>query len=153
MSSSKFQPTLFPSEKITLKSEGSKDYIFDTVRKKWLVLTPEEWVRQHIVLHLLDTLNYPPSSIAIEKVVEINGMPKRFDVLVYVNAEPAILIECKAPNVAITEGVFHQACRYNASIKAPFAALFNGEQLIVAQFNTSFDQFGFVPQIPSRDLW
>lgn len=150
---SSFPPTLFPSDEIRLKSENQTDFIFDTLRKKWLVLTSEEWVRQHLLLHIHRVLQYPVSSIAIEKVVDINGMPKRFDALIYVHSKPAILIECKAPKVALTEEVFHQACRYNTQINAPLTVLFNGLQLIVASVNTTTGKVGFLKDIPSRSEW
>ncbi|TNE29815.1 MAG: type I restriction enzyme HsdR N-terminal domain-containing protein [Bacteroidetes bacterium] len=150
---SSYPSTLYPSDQIRLKKERGTDYIYDSLRKKWLVLTPEEWVRQHLLLHVHHVLNYPVSSIAIEKVIEINGMPKRFDALVYVQSKPAILIECKAPNVALTEEVFHQACRYNTEINAPLTVLFNGLQVIVASVDITTGKVGFLKEIPTRSQW
>lgn len=141
----------YSSSRIELKDEGGKTLIKDVVRKKWLVLTPEEWVRQHFITYLIDELEYPPASIAIEKKVEINGMPKRFDVLVYHKGNTAMLVECKAPDVPLTQDVFHQACRYNTVLQAPVAILTNGLQTITAYIQKESIQF--VKEVPSKDNW
>lgn len=151
--SARYPELMFPSDGIRLKHSGETDYIYDPIRKKWLVLTPEEWVRQHLVHHLHEELNYPLSSIAAEKVVPINGMPKRFDLLVFVKGNPAILVECKAPDVELSEEVFHQACRYNTRLKAPIAVLFNGHRLITALIDTTSGAIHFLRDIPKRSHW
>lgn len=141
----------YSSELIELKDEKDKTYIKDIIRKKWLLLTPEEWVRQHFITYLLLNLSYPASSIAIEKKVEINGMPKRFDILIYHKGSPAILVECKAPDVNLTIDVFHQACRYNTVLKAPIAVLTNGLQTITAHVNG--DSIQFAKEVPRKEDW
>lgn len=145
--------TIYSSEHIRLKQDGDTHYIFDSIRNKWLVLTPEEWVRQHVLLHFVHHLNYPISAIAVEKVIELNGMPKRFDALVYVHSKPAILIECKAPKVQLTEEVFHQACRYNREIQAPITVLTNGLKTIIAHVDLPSGKVQFSPSIPHRSDW
>lgn len=141
----------FSSEHIELKEEDGTTFIKDILRKKWLQLTPEEWVRQHFITHLLEDLSYPASSIAVEKKVEINGMSKRFDILVYHRGNPAMLIECKAPEVALTEEVFHQACRYNHVLKAPIAILTNGIKTITTVVEG--EKVKFVKDVPPKSSW
>lgn len=150
---SDFPALPFSNEGIQLRSVEGRDEICDVVRKKWLVLTPEEWVRQHFLLYLMNELGYPPSAIAVEKKVEINGMPKRFDALVYLKGNPIILIECKAPQVKITEDVFHQACRYNTVIKAPITVLTNGHKTVTAQVDLNTQSVQFLPHLPLHSAW
>lgn len=153
MKPSSYPSLPYSSEHISLKKEGETEFIFDSFRKKWLVLTPEEWVRQHLLLHIHHELKYPSSSIAIEKVVKLNSMPKRFDALIHVQGKPAILVECKAPIVKLTEEVFHQACRYNVEIGAPITVLSNGLQTLIALVNLNTGQVQFTQEIPSRESW
>ncbi len=141
----------YSSENIKLRNSEGTDEIWDFVRKKWLVLTPEEWVRQHYIHFLISTKGYAESSIAIEKKVEVNGLPQRFDALVYQKGNPLILIECKAPEVKLTEDVFHQACRYNTYLKARLIVLTNGHQTIVALMEGDRPQF--IRDIPQRSEW
>ncbi|MGD0712375.1 MAG: type I restriction enzyme HsdR N-terminal domain-containing protein, partial [Bacteroidales bacterium] len=97
---------------------NSKQQVFDTVRKKYVALTPEEWVRQNFVSWLIQELKYPASHIAIEKELLLNEMKKRFDVVIFNrDNKPAMLIECKAPEIKITQKTFDQAARYNMVLK------------------------------------
>lgn len=95
-------------------------------------MTPEEWVRQHIVHYLL-AIGWKEEQIAIEKAIELNGRKVRFDLLVFHNSTPFWLIEVKAPEVGLNEKVFHQACRYNTELNAPFCSISNGMNHIHAQ--------------------
>lgn len=100
--------------------------IFDPVRKKYVALTPEEWVRQHILHYLLE-LGYPASLIAIERAIEVNGQVRRFDVVVYDrDAKPLILVECKAQSESLDHTVVMQAIAYNLTVKAKYLWLTNG---------------------------
>ncbi len=117
----------FPNYSFRFKqSKNNQVLIFDKVRKKWLVLTPEEWVRQNIIVHLIDSLGYPETVFKIESGVSINQNKRRSDVLVYKNSKSFILIECKAPNIDLTENVLNQALNYNTVYKCPFVILTNG---------------------------
>ena len=117
----------FPNYPFRFKqSKNNQVLIFDKVRKKWLVLTPEEWVRQNIIVHLIDSLGYPETVFKIESGVSINQNKRRSDVLVYKNSKSYILIECKAPNIDLTENVLNQALNYNTVYKCPFVILTNG---------------------------
>lgn len=108
------------------KSKNGQALIFDKVRKKWLVLTPEEWVRQNIIIHLINSFGYPETVFKIETGLSVNQNKRRSDVLVYKDSKPFVLIECKAPNVDLTENVLNQALNYNTVYKCPFVILTNG---------------------------
>lgn len=100
--------------------------IFDSVRKKWLVLTPEEWVRQNLIQFLISNLKYPESMFKIETGLRINQKQKRSDAVVYKGDKPFILIECKAMNVNLSDDVMSQALNYNLEYNCPFIILSNG---------------------------
>jgi hypothetical protein len=113
------------------KEEGGKHYIFDGIRKTWLLLTEEEWVRQNFVVHLVNELHYPASLIALEKMLLLNDLKKRFDILIYdAWHKPWMLVECKAPSVKLSENVLQQVLRYNISIPATYLIITNGEHTV-----------------------
>lgn len=120
------QPLNLPSFDCKIKETDGKNFIFDIIRKKYVVLTPEEWVRQHIINLLVNHLRYPPGLIRIEGGLVYNQLQKRSDILVYNNAEPYLLIECKSAEVSLDQKIVSQATLYNKSIKAPYMALSNG---------------------------
>ena len=118
----------FPEPNFRLKKEKEKDFIFDPLRKKWLLLTPEEWVRQNFVQYLVQVKNYPGDLIAQEKVLQLGELKKRFDILVYDKQHrPWMMIECKAPEIRLDEGVLQQVLRYHISIPVGFLVITNGE--------------------------
>lgn len=118
----------FPEPAFRLKKEKEKDFIFDSLRKKWLLLTPEEWVRQNFVQYLVRVKNYPADLIAQEKVLQLGELKKRFDILVYDKQHrPWMMIECKAPEIKLNEGVLQQLLRYHISIPVGFLVITNGE--------------------------
>lgn len=149
----KYPSLIYPSDFISLRRQSEIDQIKDVIRNTWVDLTPEEWVRQHLLAFLVNSLGYPESTIAVEKKVEIQGMPKRFDALIFHQAQPAILIECKAPSVKLTEEVFHQACRYNTVLQAPMTVLSNGLKTIVAVIDLASGKVQFISEIPHKDSW
>ena len=112
--------------KIRYTSEGVVT-LYDPIRKKWFQYTPEEWVRQHLIHHFLN-LGYPEKSISVEKGIQINGLQKRFDVLIYHKAQPILLCECKAPEMKLSNATWHQAMRYNTLLNVPFLLITNGLQ-------------------------
>ncbi|MRJ07896.1 type I restriction enzyme HsdR N-terminal domain-containing protein [Ornithobacterium rhinotracheale] len=138
----------FPEKyQFRIKKTEKTTFIFCAWRKKWLVLTPEEWVRQHVLQFLVRSLNYRPESIGTEIPVKINGLPQRADCIVYQKAQPFILCECKKPEVKITQKTMDQILRYNQEIRAPWIYLTNGIQHIVAQWNDGEIQFQpFLPE-------
>lgn len=121
----------FPPPGFRIKKEGEKRYVFDGIRKRWLRLTEEEWVRQNVVAYLTVVLKYPASLVAVEKEITLNGLKKRFDILVYDGShQPWMMVECKAPQVALSEDVLQQALRYNQSVPVRFIVITNGEATV-----------------------
>ncbi|MCW3074793.1 MAG: restriction endonuclease subunit [Flaviaesturariibacter sp.] len=121
----------FPEPHFRMKKEGGKDYIFDAIRKSWILLTEEEWVRQNFVNYLVSVLHYPATLIALEKELVLNGLKKRFDVLIYNAAhQPWMLIECKAPTVSLGESVLQQALRYTMTVPVSYVVITNGSYTI-----------------------
>lgn len=101
--------------------------VFDELRRRWLVLTPEEWVRQHFLQHLLQIAGYPSGLIAVEKEIKVGEMRKRFDILVYDrNHKPWLMIECKAASVALDALVLEQLLRYHIAVPVPYLVITNG---------------------------
>ncbi|HMU47131.1 MAG TPA: type I restriction enzyme HsdR N-terminal domain-containing protein [Chitinophagaceae bacterium] len=117
----------FPEPGFRTKREEGKDFIFDPLRKKWIILTPEEWVRQNFVQYLVKVKGYPAAYIAIEKEIRVGELKKRFDILVYNNNhQPWMLIECKAPEINLDENTLHQVLRYNIAVPANHILVTNG---------------------------
>jgi hypothetical protein len=122
---------IYPEKKPSIKSENGKQYIFCLIRKKWLVITPEEWVRQNFILYLTATLQLPASLIAVEKQLLLSEVKKRFDIVVYDNqARPLILVECKEMNETLTKAVLHQALYYFKEIQSRYLVITNGNHTI-----------------------
>ncbi|OQY94626.1 MAG: restriction endonuclease subunit R [Sphingobacteriales bacterium UTBCD1] len=119
----------YPKPGFKFKNEGAKKYIFDPLRKKWIVLTPEEWVRQNFIQYLLQEKKYPAAMIALEKEIQLSEVKKRFDVLVYnAQVKPYLLVECKASGVKLDDDVIQQALRYNISVPVQYIIITNGVQ-------------------------
>jgi hypothetical protein len=117
----------FPKEQPKTRQRSGVNEIFDTVRKKWLVLTPEEWVRQNVLQFLLLKKNYPASLIAIEKEIRLGELKKRCDIVVYNrNSEPWMIIECKEMNVSLSQKTVDQILRYHITLPAKFLIISNG---------------------------
>jgi len=111
----------FPVYSFRFKNSENKVSIFDEIRKKFILLTPEEWVRQHVIQFLLQDKSYPKSYINVEKLIKINDLSKRYDGVVFQpNGEIFLLIECKAPEVPISQQTFDQIARYNLVLKAKY---------------------------------
>ena len=121
----------YPEPQFRMKKENGKQYIFDAIRKVWLLLTEEEWVRQNFVNYLITQLNYPSAVIAIEKEILLNDLKKRFDILVYDKEhKPWMLIECKEPKVNLSEDVLQQVLRYNISVPVEYIVITNGSATV-----------------------
>lgn len=117
----------YPEPDFRIKTQDGKEFIFDQLRKKWLLLTPEEWVRQNFVQYLIKTKKYPSSLIALEKEIQLGELKKRFDILVYDNIhQPWMMIECKAAEVKLDDAVLQQVLRYNISLPVQFIVITNG---------------------------
>ena len=121
----------YPTPDFRIKNESGRRYIFDTIRRSWLVLTEEEWVRQNFVNYLVQVLKYPSTVIALEKEIRLHELKKRFDLLVYDKEHrPWMLVECKEPGVALNEVVLQQALRYNISVPVDYIVITNGAHTI-----------------------
>lgn len=110
-----------------IKEQNGQNRIFDHIRKKYVHLTPEEWVRQHFIRYLSEHKNYPLSLIAVEKELRVNKLKRRPDIVVFNrNHQPLLVVECKAPSVSITQDTFDQIARYNISLQVQYLVVTNG---------------------------
>lgn len=117
----------YPLFNTKIKKQKDQTFIFDEVRKKWLLLTPEEWVRQHLIHYLIQQKKFPVSLISIEKEIILNDLKKRYDIVIYnKQLKPVLVIECKAPYIELDTAVVEQALRYNLIIKANYLMISNG---------------------------
>jgi len=117
----------YPQHEFRTKTESDQDWIFDEWRKRWVRLSPEEWVRQNFLQYLVKVANYPASLIAVEKEIRLGEMKKRFDILVYnASHQPWMLIECKSMEVNLGEDVLSQALRYSLTVPANYILITNG---------------------------
>jgi hypothetical protein len=136
-----------PFIKIRKKPQGNE--IFDTVRKKWLILQPEEWVRQLMVLYLSKVLHFPLNHFSIEKGVSKGLKKGRWDILIFdYSMKPLLLIECKSPNVSLTEDVIYQAAVYNIELKSPYIAVTNGSKTSCFMIDKENNGFTFLTGFP-----
>ncbi len=140
----------FPPYTFRLKSSENKPLIFDPIRKKFVVLTPEEWVRQHTVKHLIDAYNYPISLINVEKELRVNGLSKRYDIVIFKpDGSIRLIVECKAPKVKISQDTFDQIARYNLALKASHLMVTNGLNHYFCQMDYEEQKYIFLPDIPA----
>lgn len=138
-----------PSYNFKFKNSENKTLIFDKLRKKYVVLTPEEWVRQHYVCFLIEEKKYPISLIALEKQLIINNRKKRTDILVFNNeGNHEIIIECKAPSIKITQDTFDQIARYNLKLKANYLIVTNGLEHFYCKMDFEKEIYIFLKDIP-----
>lgn len=120
-----------------LKNVNGKEHIFDEIRKKWLVCTPEEWVRQNLIKFLIEKHSFPVGLVALEKSLVVAGRNYRFDALVFDREfNPLMIIECKAPSVNLVQKVFDQIWNYNYEVNAPFFLVTNGLSFVMGEYNS-----------------
>ncbi|MBT3741780.1 Type I restriction enzyme R protein N terminus (HSDR_N) [Polaribacter sp. Hel1_33_78] len=138
-----------PTYNFKLKSSENKMLIFDKLRKKYIVLTPEEWVRQHFVYFLIEEKKYPVTLIALEKQLTINNLKKRSDILIFnTDGKPEIIVECKAPSIKITQNTFDQIARYNLKLRANYLILTNGLEHFYCKMDFKNETYIFLKDIP-----
>tara|TARA_R110002049_G_scaffold117654_5_gene271230 strand:- start:636 stop:1100 length:465 start_codon:yes stop_codon:yes gene_type:complete len=138
-----------PEYPFRLKEEDKKTKIFDSIRKKYVVLTPEEWVRQNIIKYLIEEKGYPKGLIAVETSLKHNGRVRRSDILCFhTNNMPILLVECKAPEVKISQDVFDQISRYNIAYEVPFLLVSNGLQHFVCQVDFNTRSSTYLQELP-----
>ena len=143
-----------PDFEIRTSVVNGKDAIFDIIRKKFVHLTPEEWVRQHFVHYLIDHLGYPRSLIKIESGLHYNRLAKRADIIIYNSEGRAVMVvECKSPSVRITQDSFHQAAIYNQELQAEFIVVTNGIEHHCSHIDFGSRTAHFISEIPGyRDV-
>ncbi|GAA4436677.1 type I restriction enzyme HsdR N-terminal domain-containing protein [Pontibacter saemangeumensis] len=139
-----------PPFEYKITKSGTNNLIFDIIRRKYVVLTPEEWVRQHVVHYLINTLAYPKSLLSVERGANYNKLQKRSDLCVYnTEGKPHLLVECKAAHVPITQEVVKQVSIYNQTLQAPFLVITNGLQHYCWQVDFRTRQFQPLQDIPA----
>ena len=137
------------SDRIHLRKQDKQLQIFDSIRGKWLVLTPEEWVRQNTIIYISDTLEAPMSRIANEVTINYNGLTKRCDSIIYDDyGNPLIIIEYKRTDVAITQRVFDQIAIYNLQLRVPYLIVSNGLQHLLCKVDFENRKYIFAQQWP-----
>ena len=129
------QPIVYPQFQFKIKEENNTEVIFDEVRKKWVRLSPEEWVRQNFIQYLLQTKKYPASIIAVEKEIKLGDLKKRCDIVVYRNDKPWMIVECKEQGVALNDAVIQQILRYNITLNVSILVITNGERTYDVELN------------------
>jgi len=144
-----------PTYSLNVKSGDGRSYIFDPVRKKFVALNPEEWVRQNFIQYLAQDRAYPLALISVEQEFTFNRMKKRSDILVHNSSGKALLmVECKAPSVKIGKEVFEQIGLYNLGYKLPWLIVTNGLKHFCCRRENKSGQYVFVDEIPAwADLW
>lgn len=139
----------FPSYTFRVKNSENRTLIFDEIRKKFVVLTPEEWVRQHVVQFLIQEKNYPMSHINVEKQITLNGLKKRYDIVVFKpNGELNVLVECKAPEITISQMTFDQIAQYNFKLNATYLMVTNGFTHFYCKTDFVAEKYEFMQEIP-----
>lgn len=144
------QPLNLPSFDVRVReTEDGKPGIFDIIRKKYVTLTPEEWVRQHFIHFMINSLGFPASLIVVEAALTYNRMRKRFDAVAYGPAgKPLLILECKAPAVTITQAVFDQAAMYNMTLKVNYLLVTNGMTHYACRIDHQAGTFSFLDSMP-----
>ena len=143
----------FPTYSFRLKNRENKRFIFDDIRKKFVVLQPEEWVRQHCINYLVVLKNYPKTLINVEKELKINGLSKRYDIVIY-NSDGSIhlIVECKSPKININQETFDQIARYNLTLNATYLMVTNGINHYYCAMDFETERYNFLKDIPDYTL-
>ena len=137
---------IFSNYNFRIEERDGKQFIFDFVRQKFVSLTSEEWVRQHILHYLVIDKNFSKNLIAVERGIELNGLQKRFDIVVFSNdGKPKMIVECKAPEERLDEKVFEQIARYNLSLKVDYLWVTNGEKNFFCKLKDGIELLDSIP--------
>jgi predicted type IV restriction endonuclease len=139
----------FPAYTFRIKTEEQRNYIFDNIRKRYVILTPEEWVRQHLATYLTEEKKYPAALMAVEMSLKINKLERRADIVLFSrDGKPFMIVECKAPGVKVTQNTFDQAARYNMDMKVEYLVISNGLVHYCARLNHADHSWEFLKEIP-----
>ena len=144
----------FPDYPLQKQLSKGKWYVFDIIRKKYVVLTPEEEVRQRFIHFLMHEKGVPSAFISVEKSIVVLGLKRRYDLIVHDRAgSPLMVVECKAPSVMISQSVFDQVARYNIACRVPFVAITNGNVLFACIIDFSRKSWNYLSSFPDyQDL-
>ena len=143
-------PLNLPDYSFRIKEEKGKKYIFDTYRRKFLVLTPEEWVRQNFANYLVQDLNYPANLLSIEYSLSVNQLSKRSDIVAFNRkGQPVLIVECKAPSVKINQITFDQIATYNMQMNVPLLVVTNGLNHYCCWVDRKKKSYNFIQDIPN----
>lgn len=145
-------PLNLPPSDVRLRHASRGNEIYDPLRKKWLLLTPEEWVRQHFTTYMQTRLSYPASLMANEIAIKLNNTTKRCDTVVYDrNGQPIMIVEYKAPSIPLTQDVFNQIARYSIALRVKYLVVSNGLRHYCCALDTETRRYRFLQQIPNYD--
>lgn len=137
------------SSQLNVKQEAGKRMVFGAIRKKWLVLQPEEFVRQLLVHFLINDMRYNRNRVTVERGVKVNSRARRTDILIFDNdMRPFMLIECKEPRVELDTSVFRQAATYNGPLRVPYLMISNGRESIIAEIDFAAEDYRFLDAVP-----
>lgn len=139
----------FPKFSFRFKNSENKISIFDVIRKRFIILLPEEWVRQHCIHYLIDIKGYPKSLINVEKELIVNRLRKRYDIVVF-NSDGSIhlIVECKSPSITIAQNTFDQIAQYNLSLNASYLMVTNGLNHYYCQMDFEKEKYHFLENLP-----
>jgi len=139
-----------PEYNFKYKDDDGKKSIFDEIRKSYVALSPEEWVRQNFLKYLQNEKKFPPTLIAVEKALQVYTLKKRADIVVYNKlGKPILIVECKAPKVKITQDAFDQAARYNIKLQVNYLVITNGLDHYCCRVNLAENNYEFMNEIPN----
>ncbi|MCX6229915.1 MAG: type I restriction enzyme HsdR N-terminal domain-containing protein [Bacteroidetes bacterium] len=146
-------PLDFPAFNFNIRAKERTHEIFDVIRKKYVVLTDEEWVRQHCIAYLIAEKHCPASLIAVEKALLVNGLKKRTDIVVFAkDGSPKLIVECKAPHIEITNDVFDQIARYNMTLKVDYLFVTNGLRHFCCKIDHVKAAYNFLEEVPDYNI-
>jgi hypothetical protein len=138
----------FPEHNFRIKKEKNRHTIFDEVRHRWVALTPEEWVRQNFLQYLIQAKNYPASLISVEKIIRVGDLSKRYDIVVYKENLPWLIVECKESNTPVDVKVIEQVLRYNMALAIKYFVITNGNESFCYEISgNSFRELAALPQL------
>ena len=139
-----------PIYSIKLKKDENKTLVFDPIRKKYIILTPEEWVRQNFIQFLIEEKKYPASLMAVEMGIDLLNTKKRCDIVLYnTKGLPHMIVECKAPSIKISQDTFDQIARYNITLKTDLLVVTNGLQHYICIMDHHNKRYHFLKEIPN----
>ncbi|MDR1585621.1 MAG: type I restriction enzyme HsdR N-terminal domain-containing protein [Prevotellaceae bacterium] len=143
-----------PQYNFNVKKRGEKYVILDSQRKRYVALTPEEWVRQHFIRFLTEEKGYPPALLSVEHQLEVNGMKRRCDAVLFGrDAQAQLILEFKAPDIPVSQAVFDQVAVYNSKLKVDYFMLSNGMEHYACRIDLATAQYKFLPGIPDYSFF